>query len=414
MFTRREFLGRGTAGVSALVLGGSLPGLLARAAAAAEKNGQSDRVLVVIELAGGNDGLNTLIPLENDLYYKNRPKLAIAKSGAIRLNDELALHPGMKPLAELFKQGKLSIAQGVGYPEPDRSHFRSMEIWHTASTGPSSKTTGWLGRLLDQQLESRERQRPEDLAGVALTDTLPQALQAEHSSAPVIQSLEGLDEAGGQSAQAAVVLRELSEPQIGTSGAAAFIGLQAEGAFQIRQRLINARARYRSAVTYPEGDLGAQLRRAAQILAGDLDTRVIFASLGGFDTHSNQADQHGALLAHLAGSLFAFQQDLEQLKLADRVVTIVFSEFGRRVDENSSGGTDHGAASCLFALGSQVQGGLVGKYPSLEKLGDGDLIFNTDFRSVYATLLDRWLLASSAGLLGGKFEHLPLLKTKLG
>ncbi|HEY5314306.1 MAG TPA: DUF1501 domain-containing protein, partial [Pirellulales bacterium] len=299
---------------------------------------------------------------------------------------------------------------------PDRSHFRSMEIWHTASLGSVSNSTGWLGRFLDggQAADKPARADVASLAGVALTDALPQALQAEHYAAPVIQSLEGLDAAGGQSAEAAKMLRELSKPQGGAAaGAAAFIAQQAESEFQIRERLIKTKARYHSSVIYPEGGLGAQLRRAAQIVAGDLGTRVIFASHGGYDTHSSQADDHATLLTHLAESLFAFQHDLEQLKIADRVVTIVFSEFGRRVDENASGGTDHGAASCLFALGSQVQGGLVGKYPSLEKLGDGDLIFNTDFRSVYATLLDRWLLASSAGLLGGKFEHLPLLKAKL-
>jgi uncharacterized protein (DUF1501 family) len=401
--------------MSALSLSGCLPGLLAQAAAAAEKNKRSDRILVVVELAGGNDGLNTLIPRENDLYYKLRPTLAIAQSDAIRLNDQLGLHPSLKPLAELFARGTLAIVQGVGYPEPDRSHFRSMEIWHTASLGPASKTTGWLGRLLDQQTaaEKPAAAEPASLAGVALTETLPQALQADHFAAPVIQSLEALDEAGGQSAQAALMLRELSMPQSGAAGAAAFIGQQAENSFQIRQRLFETKARYRSSVTYPEGGLGAQLRRAAQIVAGDLGTRVIFASHGGYDTHSSQADDHQTLLTHLAESLFAFQQDLEQLKVADKVVAMVFSEFGRRVDENSSGGTDHGAASCLFALGSQVQGGLLGKHPSLEQLGDGDLIFNTDFRSVYATLLDQWLVAPGSELLGGKFEHLPLLPAKL-
>ncbi|HEX4149305.1 MAG TPA: hypothetical protein VHY20_09970, partial [Pirellulales bacterium] len=207
MFTRREFLGRGTAGVSALALGGTMGGLLARAAEVAAENEQSDRILVVVELAGGNDGLNTLVPFENDLYYGNRPSLAIPKGDVIRLNDQLGLHPAMKPLGELFRRGKMAIVQGVGYPQPDRSHFRSMEIWHTAGVGRVAKTTGWLGRFLDAQSPAASNQA---LAGVAMTDALPQALLAEHFAAPVLSSLEGADE---ESLVSERTLRELSKPR---------------------------------------------------------------------------------------------------------------------------------------------------------------------------------------------------------
>jgi uncharacterized protein (DUF1501 family) len=406
MFTRREFLGRSAASLSAISLHGCMPGLFAQAAEAAAKADQTDRVLVVIELSGGNDGLNTLIPFENDLYYKNRPTLAIDKKEVLRLNDQLGLHPGLKPLDELFRQGKLAIVQGVGYPEPDRSHFRSMEIWHTASTGRIPSHTGWLGRYLDQQPKAALANA---LSGVALTDSLPDALQAERFVPPVVSSLDALTSAEEDTRVPLALLRELSKPTGSAADPASFVGQQAESSFQIARQLERAMADYKSTVDYGDTGLAGQLRRASQIIGGKLGTRVLFASQGGYDTHSAQADAHRALLVELAGALAAFQQDLERLGHADKVVTMVFSEFGRRVDENSSRGTDHGAASNMFLLGGKVKGGLSGSYPSLEKLGDGDLVYNTDFRSVYATVLDRWLGAPSAGVLQGSFKSLDVL-----
>ncbi|MBS0207986.1 MAG: DUF1501 domain-containing protein [Planctomycetes bacterium] len=404
MLTRRHFLGQGATGLSAVALQGMIPALFARAAESAAQADKSDRVLVVVELAGGNDGLNTVVPFENDLYYKNRPTLAVAKEQALRLNDQLGLHPALAPLHPLFDKGQLAVVQGVGYPEPDRSHFRSMEIWHTASTGRSR--TGWLGRYFDRPGQATP---PSTLAGVALTDQLPQALQAERFVAPVVSSLEALDSAVQDTVVSTALLRELSQSRGKANGAAAFISQQANETLQTAEQLRSAAGRYQATVTYPETPLGIQLRRAAQIIQGDLGTRVLFASQDGYDTHATQADPHQALLTDLAGALAAFQSDLAQLGLADKVVTMVFSEFGRRVDENASHGTDHGAASCLFTLGPQVKGGVIGEHPSLEKLDDGDLIYHTDFRAVYATILDRWLMSNSAELLGAKFAPLDFL-----
>jgi uncharacterized protein (DUF1501 family) len=404
--SRRQFLGQGAGGLSAVALAGTMPGLLARAATAAEAAKQNDQVLLVVELAGGNDGLNTVVPFEDAHYYRQRPTLAIEKKKIVKLSDHVGFHPALEPLGKLFHDGQLAIVQGVGYPEPDRSHFRSMEIWHTASTNAQPPTAGWLGRFLDCAGKAAS-ERP--LAGLALTDSLPQALQAEEVVAPVVASFESFDVDGEGKTPDARMLRKLVTPATVASGPVTFLRGQVESTYRVAQQLKDAAGRYKSTVQYPESELGKQLRRAAQIISGDLGTRVLFASQGGYDTHASQSDSHSALLAELAAALAAFQQDLKGLRATDRVVTMVFSEFGRRVDENGSRGTDHGAASCMFLLGSKVKGGLAGKYPSLEKLGDGDLVFNTDFRSVYATVLDRWLGAPSQKLLQGKFDCLDVL-----
>jgi uncharacterized protein (DUF1501 family) len=404
MLSRRHFLENSAAGLSAVALGGTMPALFAQAAEAARKAQREERTLVVVELSGGNDGLNTLVPLENDLYYRNRPTLAIPKGQAFKLADQVGLHPQMKDLADLFHDGRLAIVQGVGYPDPDRSHFRSMEIWHTASVASPAPTTGWLGRYLDGRTQPKD-QDDASLAGLALAGSLPQALEAEKFTAPVVGSLETI----GDATPSGKVLKELSTKPSDAAGPVAFLRTQATSAYRAAERLREATNGYQSSVTYPGSELGNQLRRAAQIISSGLPTRILYAAQGGYDTHAAQLDQHAGLLADLSASLAAFQRDLEGLKAADRVVTLVFSEFGRRVDENASQGTDHGAASCLFVLGAKAKGGLYGAYPSLEKLGDGDLIFNTDFRSVYATLLDRWLGATSQSLLGSKFPTIDLI-----
>jgi len=416
MLRRREFLGMGAAGLSYVSLAGGMPGLFARVAEASARSDANDHALVVIELDGGNDGLNTVIPFEDPLYYRNRRTLGIPKKEVIRLSDRVGLHPRMKALGELFREGRVAMVQGVGYPDPDRSHFRSMEIWHTASTESTAPETGWLGRYLDA---SKPSSPPSDAfpCGLALTDSLPQALQAQGVTVPVVAQLDSVGEA--DEAQVAL-LRKLSTGRSGPGagagptsapGPAAFLRRQADTLYRTADRLKAAaeKAQPVPAIEYPEGALGGQLHRAAQILGAEMGVRLLYVSLDGFDTHSNQAEAQGNLLEALSRSLDAFHRDLAARKLADRVVVMVFSEFGRRVDENASLGTDHGAASCMFLVGGKVKGGLVGQYPSLATLGDGDLIYNTDFRSVYATLLDRWLGCPPETVLGKPFPMLELI-----
>ncbi len=403
MHTRREFLS--FAGASFVSLSAFAPRLLAQAAQASEAAAKNDRVLVVVELSGGNDGLNTVIPFENDLYYKNRRVLGIPKGNVHKITDSLGLHPSLEPLAELYKEGHLAVVQGVGYPEPDRSHFRSMEIWHTASTEKLPPITGWLGRVVDRL----PKESDDALPGLVFTGSLPHACRCDKNVVPVVGELEAFANAEQPEQKEIALRRKLSTGSGKANSAVQFLRNQSAAVYRTVDKLKGAAEKYKSMVEYPGSGLGQQLKRAAQILAGDLGVRVMYTSQDGYDTHSNQPDQHAALLADLAGSLAAFDKDLRGLGLADRVAVVVFSEFGRRVDENASNGTDHGAASCLFVSGTKVKGGLTGEYPRLDKLGEGDLIFNTDFRSVYATLLDKWLGCDAKQILGGEFSALDLV-----
>ncbi|MSR56627.1 MAG: DUF1501 domain-containing protein [Planctomycetaceae bacterium] len=402
--TRRQFLGY--AGLSFVSVGALAPRMFAQVAAESAAADRNDHTLVAIELTGGNDGLNTLIPFENALYYANRRTLGIPKENVHRLSDQVGLHPAMEPLAELFKQGKLAVVQGVGYPEPDRSHFRSMEIWHTASTDKRPPTTGWLGRVVDSLTSAKNE---DAIPGLAFTGALPQAFQAAKAVIPVVGELETFAGAENTDQPGIAIRRKLSTASSQAGGPVAFLRNQSAVVYRTVDRLKEAQAKYKSTIEYPGSSLGSQLKRAAQILAGDLGVRVLYASQDGYDTHSGQEGQHAAILGDLSQSIEAFDRDMAGLGLADKVTLLVFSEFGRRVDENASAGTDHGAASCVLVAGAKVKGGVYGEYPSLEKLGEGDLIYTTDFRSVYATLLDQWLGCPSGKILGSEFAGIGLL-----
>jgi uncharacterized protein (DUF1501 family) len=384
-----------------------MPGLFARAAEASRAADANDHVLVVVELAGGNDGLNTVVPFEDALYYKNRRRLGLPKKDVLKVSDLVGLHPRMGPMSELFKQGELAVVQGVGYPRPDRSHFRSMEIWHTASVDPTPPTAGWLGRCLDATEPEGVDLPPR---GMSLTGSLPQAFQADKVVVPVVKQLDAFNQEASDDPIGSKLRRRLSTGP-DTSGPLGFLRRQSSTVYRTADRLKQATEKYESKVEYPDGELGSQLKRASQIIAGRMGVRVLFASQDGYDTHAGQLEPHGNLLGELAGALAAFRKDLAEHQMAEKVVVMVFSEFGRRVDENASGGTDHGAASNLFLVGPRVNGGLAGRYPSLSDLGEGDLVFNTDFRSVYATLIDRWLGCPAEKALGQKFPMLDLIKT---
>jgi uncharacterized protein (DUF1501 family) len=404
MLSRRQFLGR-AAGASFLSIPGlAMPPLFARAAEQAARTDRNDHILVVVELNGGNDGLNTLVPFENALYYKYRPTIGIPKNQVIKLSDQVGLPAGMAKAAELFKEGKLAIVQGVGYPKPDRSHFRSMEIWHTASTAAQAPDTGWLGRVLDYQA------RPGDKAlhGLSVTGSLPQAFWARQGPVPVIQDLDSLKNGLNLTPQQHLV-RRLSTPPASAADPLAFLHDQVATTYAVQAQLKEAAVKYHSNVEYP-GAMGQQLRQTAMAIISNPGIRLVFTNHGSYDTHSQQAGYQQRLLAELANALAAFLSDLEQHRMADRVLVLVFSEFGRRVRENASAGTDHGAASCMFLAGARVRGGLAGKYPSLEKLDDGDLMYQVDFRSVYATILEKWLGCPAEKLLGGKYPLLNLIR----
>jgi uncharacterized protein (DUF1501 family) len=409
MTTRREFLKQ--FGAASLVsLGAMPPRFLARAAAATEA-AKDERILVLVQLAGGNDGLNTVVPFGYDEYYKARPGIAIGKDSVLKLNAELGLHPAMDGFKKLFDEGWLSVVQGVGYPNPDRSHFRSMDIWQSAKPEKEDVSSGWLGRALDSTVEQHVGKVP----GLAFgTDKLPLSLVASKINVPTVRDVKGYQlqlGPGSESSQKAhrQALDRIASREAPTGSDLDFLRRTARTAWSSAEKLRQISASYKPATPYPGNALGQKLRTVAEIISGDLGTRMFFVNLDGFDTHSQQANAHQALLAELSSAISAFMGDLKGHGLADRVLVATFSEFGRRVAENGSLGTDHGAASQMFVVSPKCTGGVIGAHPSLTDLDDGDLKFHTDFRSVYATLLDRWLNIPSEPVLGGAFRPIELV-----
>jgi uncharacterized protein (DUF1501 family) len=417
MFTnRRVFLKQlGTAGI--VSLGICPPAFLSRvawAADAARGASTSGRVLVLVQLAGGNDGLNTVVPHGDPEYYKARPGIAIPKATVLKIDDELGLHPQMSGFKELYDEGRLAIVQGVGYANPDRSHFRSMDIWHTARPDVENLQDGWLGRGLDQTLSGNQG----ELRALALgTNRLPLALLGSKVNVPSVSNLSAyhLELGAGPEVNQKLKRRLMHEiadrPATSTAAGAPvdnldFLRKTALTALSSADKLREVTSSYKPAAAYPANGLGEKLKIVAQIIAGEIGTRVIFVSLDGFDTHAQQANAHQGLLAELSSAIRAFFQDLKGHGLEERAVVATFSEFGRRVKENGSLGTDHGAASQVFVAGPAVKGGLYGPHPSLTDLVEGDLKFHTDFRSVYATLMTKVLDWPAESVLGGAFPVL--------
>jgi uncharacterized protein (DUF1501 family) len=369
-------------------------------------------VLVVVQLNWGNDGLNTVIPYGDSLYFDNRPAIRVPEGDILHLNDAIGLHPSMAALKPFYDQGKMAIVQGVGYPNPDRSHFRSMDIWHTADLDDQAED-GWLGKTLHDIDPIGEN----PLLGVNVGRGLPRAFHLPGVSVASVNAVDSYGVLTGMSAttQRASALDVLSRMYAAGEGAgeATFYigqtGLDAQRGADILRR---ATAGYNAAVDYPQSNqLAASLKTVAQIQLAGLGTRVFYTQFGSFDTHANQAEVHASLWQRTSEAIAAFYADLKARQAEQDVVLLVFSEFGRRVRDNGSG-TDHGAGSVAFVVGDAVKGGLYGEYPSLrpERQLDGDLAFNVDFRSVYATLLERWMRVDSQPVVGGTFEQFNLLR----
>ena len=408
--TRRTFLRQlGAGGIVSLA--GFPPAFASRAALAAERLGISSsngRILVLIQLAGGNDGLNTVIPYTNPEYHKARPGIGIPKGAVLRLDDELGLHPQMTGFKELFDQGLLAIVQGIGYANPDRSHFRSMDIWQSARPSTQYTQDGWVGRALDVTAKRHAGSVPALAFGM---DNLPLSLVSTKVNVPTIRDLAGYRLSQGPDAESNRRLRrqimgELANQPADSGSDLEFLRKTTLTALSSAERMKEVTSSYRPAIPYPNNALANKLKVVAQIIAGDMGTQFFFVSLGGFDTHARQPPAHQALLTELSSAVHAFYRDLEGHGLEDRVLVATFSEFGRRVRENGSLGTDHGAASQLFVVAPTGKGGILGAHPSLTDLFQGDLKFHTDFRRVYATLLDKWLRIPSEVVLGKRFQTL--------
>lgn len=396
MTTRRQFLRRAPA---LLTFGSLAPGVLLRAAEQSRQHGD-DRILVVVQLSGGNDGLNTVIPFSHDVYRRSRPTLALPAEQVLRIDAELALHPALRGLADLLEAGRLAIVQGVGYPQPNRSHFESMDIWHTCARKEQRRADGWLGRCLERLPAGPSV----DVPGLHLgLEQQPLALASRSLRVPSIRSAEQFHLQTSDGEQSGDVAAMAAARRDGADDLLGFVQSSTTSALAVAERFARAPQVLEPAAGYPMTELGRKLGQVARLITSGLTTRIYYVALDGFDTHSQQAAAHAALLRQLGDAVAAFIQDLVQQGCGDRVLVQCFSEFGRRVAENASQGTDHGAAAPLFLAGTQVRSGLIGPHPGLDDLDDGDLRHHTDFRQVYAAVLEHWLGCDPEPILGGRY-----------
>jgi uncharacterized protein (DUF1501 family) len=415
--TRRDFLAASLGSSTLVALGGGVPDFLARTAVAAATNRDArDTVLIVVQLAGGNDGLNTVVPYGDDGYGRNRATLRLPAARLHKIDSLLGFHPEMRAFDRLHKEGRLTVVQGVGYANHSQQHPTAMRAWQTAQPeheglapagGRSSQQSGWLGRAVDGAIRPGDPTVPAVFVGQLKQ---PFMLNAQHA---VVPSLRGLDD---------WILRQPPAAGPDSTVPAADDDLlgcvrRATDAAQRASRRLESLVRAQSSSTageYPPFQLANRLRTIAQLIRADLGIRIFCTELGGqepggFDNHAGQRDNHASLLRQLSDSVAALVDDLGRQKLLDRVVLMTFSEFGRSVAENGRRGTDHGAAAPMFLAGGKVHGGVVGEHPSLTDLVNGGLRFHTDFRRVYATLLDRWLGFASEPILGRRYEPLPIV-----
>ncbi|MBV8374621.1 MAG: DUF1501 domain-containing protein [Candidatus Eremiobacteraeota bacterium] len=368
--------------------------------------GAQGRCLVLINLQGGNDGLNCVVPHGDQRYYQVRPNLAIAQSDVLDVDARVGFNPMMRAFKALYDKGAVAIVQGVGYPGPSYSHFRSTEIWQTG-VPDHYEHTGWLGRYFDDAPLPANNL----FNGVAISQTLPEVLASNHTDIPSIFNPAQYGLAFDRDAAMRLAFRnEARDTRLPFRSPYVARVMEIEDHAQRgSEELPKLIAGYKTQASYPASPLGRSLSLAAQIIGSDLGTKVIYVEHGSFDTHQNQRAVQDRLLGQFSDAVSAFYDDLAVHGTDARVLTMTFSEFGRRIEENGSRGTDHGEASPLFLIGGGVKGGLYGEPPDLTNNNIGNVRFSTDFRSVYATVLERWLVRPSAGVLGGTFAAIPVL-----
>ena len=369
-------------------------------------NGLRDNhVLVIIQMAGGNDGLNTLIPHADDNYYRARPRIGIPAAQVLRLNERVGLHPEMVELKRLFDDGKLAIVPNVGYPNPSRSHFRSMDIWETASPANRTWGSGWIGRYFDNDCGGL----PGSMLGVRLGDNAALSFAGQRMRAATFANPSTLDmPASGAAARA---LERINGIEATGIDALDFVRRTGNESRELSRRIQQATRDVRPAVDYPPFALCQSLRLISQMITSGIPSRVYYVTHGGFDTHAAQLNRQAALLQELSQAISLFHEDLRAHGQLDRVLLMTFSEFGRRIDENRQMGTDHGTANVMFLMGGKVLAGLHGEAPNLANRDpQGDLVFQTDFRSVYAGVLRDWLNANPARILQNDFRPMALVR----
>ena len=406
--SRRDFLRKGLYGIG---LTAGLPVLLDRTSAAltaqalegTSAESRPERILVVVELSGGNDGLNTVVPFGDDDYYRVRPNLGIPASRVIPIADGYGLHPSMAGFERLYKDGMLGVVHGCGYDNPSLSHFSSMGFWHTGVPN-GGEPLGWLGRLADGVYEHDAQGNM--IVNIGTRQSL--AVQARRHQPLVFNDPRSFRRVGSESEKEAI---ERLRPQAPANPALEFLAATADNAVESSQFVRDAAAGYRTPIDYGIGGLSPQLRQVAALINAGMPTRLYYVAYQGnsFDTHVHQADPHSRLLAYTADAIRGFMDDLKRIGRAGDVAMMVFTEFGRRVEENASLGTDHGTATPMFVVGPGVAAGLHGRHPSLTDLDDGNLKMTTDFRRVYASMIEGWLgFEDSASILKGSFEPMRL------
>ena len=370
-----------------------------------------DPILVVIQLTGGNDSLNTLIPYGNSLYYDNRSTVAIPQDEVIVIDDNFGFNPAMRPVKDLYDQGKVALIQGVGYPNPNRSHFRSMDIWHTCEPDKQG-SEGWLGRVIRDIDPNGENV----LTGVNFGRGLPRALAVPGvpvASVAVLETygvLTGISEEPDRT-DALDVFARMYAPAIGSGPVMDYLGQTGLDALKGADILKTAPDRYVSSIEYADNAISKNLQGISKVLNANLGTRIFYTQHGGYDTHANQGPVHPKLWTELSQAISDFYADLAEHDVSEDVLMFVFTEFGRRVKDNGSG-TDHGSGGLALAIGDPVKGGMYSEYPSLKKgdLLEGDLQFNIDYRGVYGSMIENWLQLDPIPIVGGSFEQLGFVK----
>ena len=369
---------------------------------------KKDPVLVVVELKGGNDFMNTIIPYTAGIYYDSRPVVGLKEEEVLPLNDTLAWNPNAEPLKDMYDQGEVAIVQGIGYPDSSRSHFRAMDVWHTCEPIEIG-TEGWVGRVI-RELDPNGQNV---LTGVSFGKGLPRALALSGVPATSVDNLDtyGLMtdiEADPQRLQALEIFKEMYSPAIGTGVVMDYLSQTGLDVIKGSDELKKAPAMYTSEVEYEENPIAKSLRDVARVHLADLGTRVFYTQHGGYDHHANEVPSHPKLLKELSGGIRDFFKDLRDHNASDEVIMLVFSEFGRRIRDNASG-TDHGTGGGAFIIGDHVQGGLYAEYPSLDpaRWANGeDLEHTIDFRGIYGTVLEQWMGLDPVPIVDGSFEQI--------
>lgn len=389
---RKEFIQVGSLATASLMLPKFLKAFENRSMVPA-----GNKVVVVIQFSGGNDGLNTVVPISNDIYYRERPRLAIEKSKALSLTSDAGLNPALEAFKGLYDEGSLSIMNGVGYPNPDRSHFRSMDIWHSASDSKDYVSTGWLGRYLDAQCSGCAK--PTQV--MEIDDVLSLALKGNEKNGLAFTDPRRLYSSSNER-----FYKDINSGHSQTEETVDYLYKTMSETLSSADYIYQQSRLHPTGYSYPNTNLGKNLKTIASLIMSDINTKVYYVSLGSFDTHVNQEVQQRRLFTELNDAVKAFTDDLKKNNRFDDVLMMTFSEFGRRVKQNASNGTDHGTANNMFFIsGGLKQKGILNEMPDLADLNEGDLKHKVDFKNVYATVLNKWLSADDKKILGSKFSY---------